>query len=303
MNDAAVSATAAASAVDTAAAGAAHDAAASGENGDVTVAITCFNYGAFLAECVDSALSQDGGEPRVIVVDDGSTDERTLAELERLPPQVELVRQANAGLSAARNVALTRARTPFLLALDADDKLADGALRVLRDALLAREQIGFSYGAIRFFGEWEGVMRMPAYDPYRLLFRHIVGPTALMRRELFADVGGYDALFRGYEDWEIWLHALACGWHGHRVGAVTHLYRRHGQTMYHGARADYRAIFGELRRKHAVLYARAGRRRLASRSELGPLGRLVYRWWWGLRPLPARVELGLQRLLWRPRDR
>jgi glycosyltransferase involved in cell wall biosynthesis len=272
-------------------------------NDDVTVVITCFNYGAYLAESVQSALSQAGGEPRVIVVDDGSDDELTLAELERLPPQVELVRQENAGLSAARNVALVRAQTPFLLTLDADDRLADGALSALRRALLEESGIGYSYGAIRFFGDWEGVMKMPSYDPYRLLFRHIVGPSALMRRELFEDVGGYDAAFRGYEDWEIWVHALAHGWRGRSVGAVTHLYRRHGATMYHGARADYRAIFGQLRRKHAALYTRAGRRRLAAESELGAAGRLAYRWWWGVRPLPARVELALQHALWRARPR
>jgi glycosyltransferase involved in cell wall biosynthesis len=272
-------------------------------NDDVTVVITCFNYGAFLGESVRSALCQDGGEPRVIVVDDGSTEERTLAELERLPPRVELVRQQNAGLSAARNTGLRRAQTPLLLALDADDKLAGGALSAMRRALLQEPQIGYSYGAIRFFGDWEGVMRMPPYDPYRLLFRHIVGPTALMRRELFEDVGGYDPAFEGFEDWEFWLHALARGWRGRRVGAVTHLYRRHGSTMFHGARANYRPIFGQLRRKHAALYTRAERRRLAVQSDLGIAGRLVYRWWWGLRPLPARVELGLQGLLWRPRCR
>jgi glycosyltransferase involved in cell wall biosynthesis len=273
----------------------------SGANGDVTVVITCFDYGAYLAESVRSALEQDGGEPRVIVVDDGSSDPATLAALERLPRQVQLIRQDNAGLAAARDAGLRRARTPFLLSLDADDMLAGGALQTLRAALLAAPAAGYSYGAIRFFGDWDGVMRMPPFDPYRLLFRHIVGPSALMRRELFADVGGYDARFRGYEDWELWVHALAHGWTGARVGEVTHLYRRHGTTMYHGARAHYRAVFELMRRKHAELYTPEAMRRLAAGSELGPVARLAYRWWWGRRPLPARVELALQSVLWRPR--
>jgi glycosyltransferase involved in cell wall biosynthesis len=272
-------------------------------NDDITVIVTCFDYGAFLAESVHSALAQEGGEPRVIVIDDGSTDMQTLAELDRLPPRVELVRQENAGLSAARNAALRRAQTPYLLALDADDRLATSALSVLRASLEAEPRIGFSYGLIRFFGAWEGVMKLPHYDPYRLLFRHTIGSTALMRRELFEDVGGYDPLFRGYEDWEFWLHALDCGWRGLRVDEVTHLYRRHGRTMYHGARANYRALYRQLRRKYPALYSRAGRRRLRAESELAPAGRLVYRWWWGMRPLPARVELALQSALWRPRKR
>jgi cellulose synthase/poly-beta-1,6-N-acetylglucosamine synthase-like glycosyltransferase len=66
-------------------------------NDDVTVVISCFNYGRFVSEAVASALSQDGGEPRVVVVDDGSTEPLTLHQLERLPEQVRVIRQPNAG--------------------------------------------------------------------------------------------------------------------------------------------------------------------------------------------------------------
>ncbi len=270
---------------------------------DITVVLTCFNYGAFLAESVRSVLSQDGGPPRLLVVDDGSTDPYTLAQLARLPPQVELVRQANAGLAEARNAGLRLAHTPFALVLDADDQLAAGALARLRAVLVAEPALGFSYGIMRFFGTWEGVLKMPSYDPYRLLYRHNIGSVALMRRELFEDVGGYDPAFDGYEDWEFWLHALERGWRGRRVEAVTLLYRRHGQTMFAGARSHYRSSFRQLRRKHRELYGRPQRRRLRAESDLGGAARLVYRWWWGWRPLPARVELALQSLLWRPRRR
>jgi len=272
-------------------------------NDDITVVITCFNYGAFLSESVESALSQEGGEPRVIVIDDGSTDAHTLAELDRLPPQVEVVRQANGGLSDARNAGLRRARTAYALVLDADDKLVGDALARLREPLETDPAIGFSYGLMRFFGEWEGVLRMPPFDPYRLLYRHNIGSVALIRREVFEGVGGYDTAFKGYEDWEFWLHTLERGWRGRRVEAVTLLYRRHGSTMYVRVRPEYRATFRALRHKHAALYSRAGRRALARESELGSVGRLVYRWWWGLRPLPGRVEVALQSILWRPRQK
>ncbi len=270
-------------------------------NDDVTVVITCFNYGAFLAESVESVLAQTCGEPHVIVVDDGSTDPGTLAELDRLPSQVELVRQSNAGVAEARNNGFRRAQTPYALALDADDCLVGDALARLRTALEADPALGFSYGSMRFFGDWEGVLRMPPYDPYRLLYRHNIGPTALIRRKLFEDVGGYDPALTGYEDWEFWVHALECGWRGRRVEGVTLLQRRHGPSRHLGARPRYRATFRQLRRKHAALYGPEGRRRLAAESDLGPIGRLIYQWWWGWRPLPARVELALQSVLWRPR--
>jgi glycosyltransferase involved in cell wall biosynthesis len=267
-------------------------------NDDITVVIPCFNYGAFLGEALDSVLSQEGGPPRVIVVDDGSTDPATLHAYEHLPPGVVLTQQPNAGLADTRNRGLREADTPYLLALDADDRLPPGALRVLRRQLDDDPALGFSYGLIEFFGDWQGLMRMPPYDPYKLIYRHIIGPTALFRRELFEDVGGYHQ-FGGYEDWEFWVHALAHGWRGRRVEAVTWLYRRHGETMYAGARERYRHWYRLLRERHGQLYTRASRARLAAESSLGPAGRLVYRWWWGARPLPARVEIALQSLLWR----
>jgi glycosyltransferase involved in cell wall biosynthesis len=270
-------------------------------NDDITVVIPCFNYGRFLPEAVMSALEQDGGSPRVIVVDDGSTDPDTLAALECLPEPVLLIRQANAGQSAARNAGLRAAQTPYLIVLDADDKLLPGACSLMRAPLDRDSALGFAYGVAQFFGAWEGEMRFPPYDPYKLLYRHIIGLTALMRREVFADVGGYDPAFSAYEDWEFWLHALAADWRGHNVQVATLLYRRHGAgTVHFGARASYRTWFRRLRRKHSGLYGRAGRRRLAADSDMGPVGRAVYRWWWGARPLPARVEALLQSVLWRP---
>jgi hypothetical protein len=84
---------------------------------------------------------------------------------------------------------------------------------------------------------------------------------------------------------------------------VTVHYRRHAGTTFLHARSNYRRSFRRLRRKHAALYGRAGRRRLQAESDLGIVGRLVYRWWWGWRPLPARVELVVQSAFWRPRER
>lgn len=249
-----------------------------------------------------SALAQAGGEPRVIVVDDGSTYPHTLGVLDQLPQRVEVIRQANAGPSEARNAGLRNVQTPYALVLDADDKLAPDALQSMRAVLESEPALGFSYGLVRFFGEWEGIVRMPPYDPYRLLYRHNIGLAALVRRELFEDVGGFDPTFKGYEDWEFWLHALGRGWRGRRVEKVTRLYRRHGSSTLHmKSRPDYRATFRRFRHKHSALYSRAGRRRLAEESSLGAAGRLVYRFWWGWRPLPARLELAAHAILWRER--
>lgn len=268
-------------------------------NDDITVVITCFDYGAYLDEAVASVLAQEGGAPRAIVVDDGSTDPQTLRVLDQLPDQVELIRQANAGLSPARNAGLRASDTPYLIVLDADDRLAPGALRTLREPLERDARLGFSYGITRFFGAWEGELGFPPFDPYKLIYRHIIGSTALMRRELFEDVGGFDPAFSaGYEDWEFWVHALERGWRGRRVDVPTFWYRRHGATMNAGARAQYHSWFRRLRVKHAELYSREGRHRLAAESGMSAVERAIYRWWWGARPVPARVEAAAHALIW-----
>jgi glycosyltransferase involved in cell wall biosynthesis len=260
---------------------------------DTTVVIACFNYGRFLGEAVESARSQGA---QVIVVDDGSTDPGTHEALKALPDDVEVVRQENAGVCAARNAGLRRATTTYLLALDADDHLAPGALEALRAPLEADPRLGFSYGHMRFFGDWQGELRFPPYNAYTLLYRHTIGLSALMRREVFEDTGGFDAAFETYEDWELWLHALEKGWRGRQVDIVALEYRRHSGTKHGEDRRRYREHFRQLRRKHSSLYSRAGE--LARESGTGLPARLLHRGYWGPRPVPARVESALWRLRW-----
>lgn len=264
----------------------------------MAVVVPCYRYGRFLADAVDSLRTQQGGPPRIVVVDDGSPDSETLDALDRLDSvdDVEVVRQENAGVCAARNRGLALADRPFVMCLDADDRLASGALRALRAPLEARRDIGFAYGHQRFFGALEGEMRFPPYDPLRLLDRHLIGPTALVRREVMEDTGGYDPAFTHYEDWELWVDALAHGWVGVRVDAVTHEYRRHAGGKLDADRKGYRAFRRQLAAKHFDLYAR--RSELARRSDLGPVGRATYRWFWGPRPLPTAVESVVTRVLW-----
>jgi glycosyltransferase involved in cell wall biosynthesis len=266
------------------------------EHADVTAVVPCFNYGAFVAEAVDSLLAQEGGAPHVVVVDDGSTDPQTLRALEALP--VPVIRQENAGLSVARNTGYASTDTPLLIALDADDRLPPGALRALKAPLAADPGIGFAYGVTQFFGDWDGPLPFPELDAFRLLHRHIIGPVGLTRRALWEDVGGYDPAFRtGYEDWDFWLGALERGWRGAKVREVTFLYRRHGETMVFGARREYQRLYAQLREKHAGLYARE--RELARASDAGRLERAIYRYFWGPRPVPPKVEQAVYRLVFR----
>jgi glycosyltransferase involved in cell wall biosynthesis len=264
---------------------------------DTTAVVACFNYGEYVGEAVASLLDQEDGGVRVVVVDDGSTDPGTHAALDALPGEVELIRQPNRGVVAARNAGLKRVRTPYWICLDADDRLAPGALAHMRRALELEPGVSFAYGHHQYFGDWTARVRFPPYDALRLLDRHLIGLTALARRELLEDTGGFDPSFDAFEDWELWINALAHGHRGTRVDVVTLEYRRHGQSKVGGDRHAYRRTRRRLHQKHAALYR--SRVQLADESSLGALGRLVYRAYWGPRPLPAAVERGIYEVVLR----
>ena len=256
-------------------------------NDDVTAVIACFNYGRYLREAVHSALEQGA---LAIVVDDGSTERATYEVLDDVEcDSVRVIRQRNQGVCRARNAGLALVETRYAVVLDADDRLAPGALNTMRAPLDADAKLGFAYGWMRFFGAWDGVLRFPPYDPYRLLHRHTIGLSALARRELFEDTGGFDPAFEQYEDWELWLNALGKGWRGSRVEQVTLEYRRHpGASKLAEDRRRYRRTYAALRHKHTALYSRADE--LARESGVGLPQRALYRWFWGARPVPARLE-------------
>jgi glycosyltransferase involved in cell wall biosynthesis len=266
-------------------------------NDDVTVVIPCFGYGRFLGEAVASALAQEGGPPRVVVVDGGSTDPATQRAFEELPAGVQLVRRPHAGVAAARNAGAAAAETRYLLMLDADDRLRPRALGLLRAPVEADPALGFAYGDAQFFGAWSGRLAFPNFDGYRLLYRSIVTATSLVRRDVFDAVGGFDVDLPGYEDWDFYLGALELGHGGRRVPEVVLDYRRHETSRLAGDRGDYRRRYRAIRAKRAALYERAGE--LAATSSLSAAGRLFYRTWWAWRPLPGALEQALYRLAFR----
>src|SRR5271156_2351481 len=90
----------------------------------VSVVIPCFNHGAFLPEAVASVINIKRNDIELIVVDDGSTDERTGKEMDALVAQgINVVRQENKGLAAARNAGILLAKGEYILPLDADNRL------------------------------------------------------------------------------------------------------------------------------------------------------------------------------------
>ncbi len=94
-----------------------------------------------LGACIRSVLTQSHNKLELILVDDGSTQDVAdfLDKAARLDSRVRAFHQANAGVSAARNLGLRRATGAYVTFVDADDAIAKGWLKTALTAAVAND--------------------------------------------------------------------------------------------------------------------------------------------------------------------
>lgn len=95
----------------------------------ISVVIPCYNQAHYLREAIESALNQTYKNVEVIVIDDGSTD-NTKQVSKTFGNRVQYVYVERVGLSAARNIGVQFAKGSFVVFLDADDYLYEGAVEL-----------------------------------------------------------------------------------------------------------------------------------------------------------------------------
>lgn len=95
-----------------------------------SIVIRNYNYGAFVADAIDSALAQTYKATEVIVVDDGSTDE-SAAVLSNYDGACRIIRQSNSGEGGALNAGFAAASGDIVLFVDSDDVLDPRAIEIV----------------------------------------------------------------------------------------------------------------------------------------------------------------------------
>ena len=181
----------------------------------VTVVVPAFQAAPFLEVTLRSLRSQSTPPEKVVVVDDGSTDD-TAAIAERLGATV--IRQSQRGPGAARNRGIAEATTEFVAFCDADDwfvsdKLARAVeqLQELRAACCATD--AWVVRGDRVVGRKNERRPVPHVLTLEFLLRGnpIVCSTVVVRRAAIERVGGFDESpdLIATEDYDLWLRLAA----------------------------------------------------------------------------------------------
>lgn len=188
----------------------------SGSRPKFSVVLPCFNAHHYLDQAIASVRAQTVGDTEIIVVDDGSTDPETVACLAKLGEGVQVIRQENCGLPAARNTGFRAARGTYVVPLDCDDWLDPDFLERTSAVLESTPGISFVGSSFTLEGEASGVL-VKHYNQFEQLFFNQLPYCLLIPRMFWGEVGGYDeTMRRGYEDWEF---NIRLGQRGH-VGVI-----------------------------------------------------------------------------------
>jgi len=280
----------------------------------VSVVIPAHQAERHVGEAIESALAQTMDDIEICVVDDGSTD--ATAAVAASYRGVRVLRQANQGVSAARNAGIAATSGRYVALLDADDRFLPRKLELQvrrAEALPSAGCVTCGIHLVDDDGRFLGRMRPVAGDRALRNTLLLERPTlsvvpALLRRSALEDVGGFDVRLSTSADFDLALRLAAA----HPVEAVAeplYVWRQHGGGMHLDARAtEHDALIafakafasprlpGDLRRlrrrAHANLYVTLTAAHLRNRDVVGAVRTSVSALRWD----PTRVFAAVGRL-------
>eukprot|EP01041_Mallomonas_annulata_P027037 gene27037-48531_t len=205
----------------------------------------------FLEEALQSVVSQSSVNMEIIIVNDGSTDD----DYERytlLDKRIKVIHLSGFGVSHALNVVMIQAAGKYIAFLDADDVWFPGKLRAQIAYLELHPEVGIVFGGFTRWIQMAGgefpaasslskdCSQLVSADPSRsgwlytrLLAGLLVGMnTAVVRREVYTAIGGFNESMRQGEDYDFWLKASRVA-EMHSLAGEVALYRIHGSSAMH----------------------------------------------------------------------
>lgn len=201
----------------------------------ISIIMPFYNDAANIKQTINSVLNQTYGSFELVIVNDGSTDKKSLKileELKKLDNRIKIFTKKNEGPSAARDYGASKAnkKSKYYFFLDSDDLIDKTYLECAYLTLETNKDASWAYADSVGF---EGVEYTWAkwFDPERMKKENLLVATALIRKEDFWLVNGYELREKNIsEDWNLWLKLLAKGKYPVRMNYYAFWYRRKVNT-------------------------------------------------------------------------
>lgn len=220
-----------------------------------SVIITCYNYGRFLEEALQSTLNQESQKIEVIIMDDCSTDNtQEIGEKWSKEYGAKYLRnEINLGTPRNIDCGIRNSEGEYIVHLDADNRLRPSFIEKTREIMEFKPEIGIVYTDCAVFGPiarqissqstwWrnkreEGdflIWEFFDFDRNRLRQRNYIHGGSLFRRQCWEDVKGYETCIHPNraEDYSFWYHiCLEKGWNAHYLKEPLLEYRMHSREQ------------------------------------------------------------------------
>lgn len=179
----------------------------------VSVVIPCYNDGEYLPEAVESVEKCNKDSYEIIIVNDGSIDQKTVEVIESMKRRgCRVFHIGHRGQSAARNFGAMQAKYDYILFLDSDNKIYPEYLHAGAQILDENPEVGAVFGDKKFFGLENDLRIQPDFDLHEAFFIVIFDMCSVIRKKMWQDCGGLDEEMDFYEDWEFFINASERNW-------------------------------------------------------------------------------------------
>lgn len=212
----------------------------------VTVLMAVHNGLPYLAEALDSVLSQTFSDFEFLIIDDGSSDgsSELLHRYARRDPRIRVIKNPHRGFVASLNQGLDLATAPLVARFDADDVCLPHRLALQVEYLRQHPECVLVGGFVELIDHKGRAIRTlrPPIDHDAIDARHLAGhtsiphPVALFRLDAVRKVGRYDPRFSAGQDLDLWLRLAEVGTL-HNLPLPLIKYRQHRHSI-SSTRAD-----------------------------------------------------------------